>query len=145
MRRLPIVVLVVFVACGDSPTAPSAPQIPQVAGTYTGTLMWRDDFGPDERGSGRLVVTQADATVTIAGSLTFFGLTQEIAAANGTIDATGFFTMTGGGFHGIEDPECGRYISGAFSIVFSGRTLQLVQRIGTDYCGTVEISGTLSR
>ena len=146
MRRFaPLLLLVLLISCGDNPAAPSS--IPQVAGIYTGALrLLASDLGVDEPGSGRLEVTQAGSRVTIQGSMTFFGVQRELAAFTGTIDATGFFTQTGGGSLGdYEDPDCGSVITTSSTLTFTSGTMRIVERQRTDFCGNVEITGTLRR
>ena len=142
------ILALVSAGCGDdagSPTAPTAPQFPQVAGTYTGPLTVRVT-GDSLQGSARFNVAQAGAQLTITGSVTFLGETAQLPAITGTINATGFFTPTGGGVAGaVNDPDCGRITTTSATITFSGRTMRLVETASTQFCGNFEISGTLSR
>ncbi len=142
--------LVVSACGGDTPTAPSrpVPQIPQVAGTYTGSLQLSVpllDF--TETITARVNVVQAGSQITITGSTTISsGTTSGFAAITGTVDATGFFTLTGGGDDGGgEDSNCGTSSPSAYTITFSGNTLRYLEEVGTTLCGAVEISGTLTR
>ena len=152
MRR-PVAVVVlalVFVACGEgggSPTTPSS-RVPDVAGTYTGTL-----YLTSSRSSQRvpiqmrMVVVQSGSQLTITGSLSFDGRRLDLPAITGTINQTGFFTLTAGGFYGdtVDDPDCGRITPTSESLTFSGRTARYQETADTQYCGTLQISGTLTR
>ena len=141
--------LVVSACGGDTPTAPSpsVPQIPQVAGTYTGSLQFSApslDFTATT--PANVTVVQAGSQLTITGTLTFDGTPSEVPAITGTVNATGFFTATGGGSSlGEDDPTCGTLTPTAFTITFSGNTLRWVEQVGTSLCGNVELSGTLTR
>ena len=143
--------LVVSACGGDTtPTAPSrpVPQIPQVAGTYTGSLQFSVPLlDITETIRARVNVVQAGSQITITGSTTTSsGTTSGFAAITGTVDATGFFTLTGGGDDGSgEDSNCGTSSPTAYTITFSGNTLRYLEEVGTTLCGVVEISGTLTR
>ena len=141
--------LIVPACGGDTPTAPtpSVPQIPQVAGTYTGSLQFSApvlDFTVAI--PANMTVVQAGSQLTITGTITVDGTPSEIPAITGTVNATGFFTATGGGSSlGEDDPTCGTLTPTAFTITFSGNTLRWVEQVGTSLCGNVELSGTLTR
>ena len=146
-----VVALALFfvVACGDDsgPTAPSAPQFPQVAGAYTGPLTFKvPQLGADEQGTGMMNVVQSGAQVTITGSISFSFHMSEVPAITGTINQTGFFTPTAGGTTLTgEDPNCGEITSAASTITFSGRQMRIVETVGTQLCGSIELAGTLTR
>ena len=93
-----------------------------------------------------MTVVQAGSQLTITGTITVDGTPSEIAAITGTVNATGFFTATGGGSSlGEDDSTCGTLTPTAFTITFSGNTLRWVEQVGTSLCGNVELSGTLTR
>ena len=121
--------------------------VPQVAGTYTGPVVLRFvSLGTELEGSAQLTAVQSGAEVTVHGSVTFLGVTAEVAAFTGTINSTGFFTATENGVSGTSsDPTCGRYRPMRSSLTFSGREARLVENAGTDYCGNIHLSGTLTR
>ena len=94
----------------------------------------------------RIVVRQSGAQVTITGSLTFLGETLELPAITGTINATGFFTATAGGFAGtVDDPTCGRITTTSSSLTFTGRTARYTETANTQFCGTWNLSAVLTR
>ena len=75
--------------------------VPQVAGTYTGPVVLRFvSLGTELEGSAQLTAVQSGAEVTVHGSVTFLGVTAEVAAFTGTINSTGFFTTTENGVSG---------------------------------------------
>jgi hypothetical protein len=121
--------------------------VPQVAGTYTGPVVLRfPSLGTEFEGSARLTAVQSGAEVTVHGSLTLLGVTTEVTAFTGTINSTGFFTVTENGVSGTaSDPICGRYRPMGSSLTFSGREARLVENVGTDDCGNIHLSGTLTR
>lgn len=152
MRRLAVVVVLslVFVACdegGGSPASPSS-RVPDVAGTYTGTLHLTSSLGSQQVPlQMRMVVVQSGSQLTITGSVSFGGRRVELPAVTGTINQTGFFTLRSGGFYGntADDPECGRITTTSSSLTFSGRNARYQETANTQYCGTLQISGTLTR
>ena len=78
--------------------------------------------------------------------MTFFGETAELPAITGTINSTGFFTPTGGGFSSeAADPTCGTITTSSSTITFSGSSLRLVESASSEFCGTLSLSGTLTR
>ena len=89
---------------------------------------------------------QSGAEVTISGTVTLAGTTVEVTSFTGTINATGFFTAMDTGVSGtVSDETCGRYRPMSSSLTFSGREVRLVENAGSDYCGNVHLSGTLTR
>ncbi len=97
-------------------------------------------------GSASLTVVQSGSQLTITGSMTFFGETAELPAITGTINSTGFFTPTGGGFSSeAADPTCGTITTSSSTITFSGSSLRLVESASSEFCGTLSLSGTLTR
>lgn len=140
--------MVVVPACdGSGPTAPSA--YPDVAGAYSGTVVLRvGEPGQEEtvNGTMRIVVTQSDAQVTLDGSITFFGETEEIGPTAGTIDEAGEFTFPGdsGVGEALNDPDCGEH-SVTMSLVFSDATATFSQVVDTASCGQFRLDATLSK
>ena len=151
LRSVPTAVVVVclaLVACGEeSPTAPSTPQIPQVAGTYTGSLtLTALATGQRIPGSARMVVRQAGSQLTISGSITMLGLTTQITAVTGTINATGYFSLTSGGFTGTVDAgECGRLRPLNASLTFAGSTAEYIENLSSTGCGNFQVTASLTR
>ena len=143
-----LIVVLLAVGCdGGGPTAPSGPQYPQVAGTYTGPLTFSSSLLSTElTGSMRMTVVQSGAQITVNGSVTFLGETEELPAFTGTINETGFVTVTGGGFSGtVSDPDCGTIATTSGTLTFSGRTARIHETATTDFCGNFTLSGTLTR
>lgn len=147
-------VVVVLAACdGSSPVAPTpaAPQYPEVAGTYSGPLkVTADDPGGVQLtfdGTMRVVVTQSGAQVTMSGSITLYGETEELPATVGTIDEAGEFTFSGDELDNLtmDDADCGESELTSVSFVFSGRTATFSQTIETAECGDWHISATMTR
>ena len=90
-------------ACGDDePTGP----IPDVAGTYTGSFIVQFLLNQQGiQGSMQVVVAQAGESVTITGEIQAAGGAAEIPSVTGTLDATGFLELTGGGFSASVNEE----------------------------------------
>ena len=140
-----VVCLAIVSACGGSPSSPTS-QIPDVAGTYTGSLTWTADGAFVASIQARLTVVQAGAQLTVSGSLTLLGQTVQVAAVTGTVNATGFFTVSGGGFAGaVDDATCGTIRGTSASLTFSGNTARYVETDTTDFCGNWNFSGTLTK
>ena len=123
-------------ACGGgSPTSPSS-QFPNVAGTYTGPVKWTKNglvfyglYHPFVTMSGVMTVVQSSSQLTITGSWSFTGgpldgATKAFAAITGNVNATGFFTATGGGGAGRQlDPNCGLFTATSSTFTVSGNTV----------------------
>ena len=149
-RLLVILLLTLLITgCGDDggPVAPSPPQFPQVAGTYNGTLTLTFSLVSDTlTGSMRMVVVQAGSQLTITGSMMFLGETVELPAVTGTVNETGFFTVTAGGFSGtVSDETCGTLTTTSATLTFSGSTARITETATTEFCGNIQLSGTLTR
>ena len=144
-------VAVVLAGCGGdggSPVEP-APRYPQVAGTYTGpATITSHSTGLVVTGSGRAVVVQSGNQVTVNGSLTFDGVETVLPAVTGTINETGFFTLTATG--AVPGPptvtvECGVFTVTSQSLTFAGRSLTFEEGYQTTFCGALTIAATLTR
>lgn len=151
---LPGLVVVILAACdGSTPVAPTpaAPQYPEVAGTYSGPLMVtvddREGVQITFNGTMRLVATQSGAQVTLSGSITLYGETEELPATVGSINEAGEFTFSSDGFDDLttDDAECGETELTGVSLVFSGRTATFNQTIETAECGDWKVSATMTR
>ena len=106
-RRFALAAIVlVGAACGDDePTGP----IPDVAGTYNGSFIVQFLLNQQGvQGSMRVVVEQSGESVTITGEIDASGGTASIPAVTGTMDATGFLELTGGGFSASVNEELAR-------------------------------------
>jgi hypothetical protein len=127
----------------DSPSAAS--QAPNVAGTYLGPVTWMIDGAINGLYAMSLTVTQVGEQVTISGSMLIDGQNVSVPAMTGTVNATGFFTLTSGTWSAAYDPLCGnhRVIDG--SLTFSDRTALYVKHETTDFCGSWALSGTLAK
>ncbi len=143
----------VLPACGGdkgptspSQTGPTTPVFPNVAGTYTGALAFIADGVQLATGSGRMTVVQSGSQLTITGSMTFVGVTIQLPAITGNVNQTGFFSATSGGAaSSVTDPTCGIITTTSSTLTFSGSTARYVENATTDFCGTLQISGTLTR
>jgi len=132
-----------LVGCNESPSAAS--QIPNVAGMYTGPVTMTVDGTIAGLNAMSLTVTQVGEQVSITGSMLAAGQTVVLPAMNGTVNATGFFTLTSGSWTSEYDALCGnhRLIDG--SLTFSDRNAQYVKHEATDFCGSWALTGTLTR
>ena len=140
-----LTVLLLTSACGESPTDPSS-QIPNVAGTYTGPITLSSAGRTLATGTARMTVVQAGAQLTITGSVAFSGATFQITAVTGTINRTGFFTPSRRSFtNRVTDPTCGTITPVDASLTFAGNTARYVENSTTDFCGPLQLSGTLRR
>ena len=142
-----VVAAVIVIAACDDMTGAGAAGVPSVAGTYSGPVVLRfPDLAVETTGSARLTVVQSGAEVTISGSLTLAGVTTEVTAFTGRINATGFVSVTESGVTGTaSDATCGRYYPVSGSLTFAGGQARLVENVTTDYCGNIHLSGTLTR
>lgn len=142
-RTAPAWLILLAVACSD----PTGPSFPDVAGTYTGTVTLSLSGGGSVDGSMSMVVAQSDEQLTITGSITFLGETTQLPAITGTINETGFFTATAGGFSGStsSDPQCGTWTPTSSTLTFSGGTARLQESASSPFCGTLNLFGTLTR
>jgi len=139
------VLLLSGTACGDDePTGP----IPDVAGTYSGSfivqfLLQRQVM----QGSMQVVVEQAGESVTITGEIQAERGAASLPAVTGTLDATGFLELTGGGFAASVNEEafCGPMRTLSSTVRFFGRSAEVSEHADTDRCGRVILSGSLAR
>ena len=93
-----------------------------------------------------MVVVQAESQLTISGSMTLDGMTVQLPAVTGTINETGLFTATAGGFSTSAVPDtCGTITPTSSTLTFSGSTAQLHESATTDFCGTLTLDATLTR
>lgn len=146
----PVILLLLTAACDSSPAAPSSTRTPDVAGSYTGAFSIRSStLGPlSEDLDVRLVVSQAGSQLTITGSASLGGQTTQLPPLLGAVNSTGSFRFTvGGSGNGdiLRDRRCGETAPTGGSITFSGRTLRYVETHQSEFCGNIEISGTLTR
>ena len=131
-------------ACGDDePTGP----IPDVAGTYTGSFIVQFLLNQQGiQGSMLVVVEQAGESVTLTGEIQAAGAAASIPAVTGTLDATGFLELTGGGFSASVNEEfCGPTRTLSSTVRFFGRSAEVSEHADTDFCGRVILSGSLAR
>ena len=142
-RTAPAWLILLVVACSSDPTGPS---FPDVAGTYTGTVTLSLSDAGSVDGSMSMVVAQSGEQLTITGSITFLGETTQLPAITGTINETGFFTATAGGFSGTaSDPQCGTWTTTSSTLTFSGGTARLQESASSPSCGNLNLFGTLTR
>ena len=131
-------------ACGDDePTGP----LPEVAGTYSGSFIVQVLLNRQAiPGSMQIVVEQAGESVTITGEIQAVGGTAEIPSVTGTLDATGFLELTGGGFSdSVNEEFCGPTRTLSSTVRFFGRSAEVSEHADTDFCGRVILSGSLTR
>ena len=144
-RRFALAAIVlVGAACGDDePTGP----IPDVAGTYNGSFIVQFLLNQQGvQGSMRVVVEQSGESVTITGEIDASGGTASIPAVTGTMDATGFLELTGGGFSASVNEEfCGPTRTLSSTVRFFGGSAEVSEHADTDFCGRVILSGSLTR
>lgn len=132
----------VTLACGIT-----GPSYPDVAGTYSGPLTVTSTLVSGSfTGTMTMNVVQVDDQITVTGSVTFMGDTDQLPAITGTINETGFFTATAGGSApSTSDPECGITTTTASTLSFSGRSARFHQTISTTYCGGLSFDADLTR
>lgn len=144
-RRFALAAIVlVGAACGDDElTGP----IPDVAGTYTGSFIVQFLLNQQGvQGSMRVVVEQSGESVTLTGEIEASGGTASIPAVTGTLDATGFLELTGGGFSASVNEEfCGPTRTLSSTVRFFGGSAEVSEHADTDFCGRVILSGSLTR
>ena len=149
INLLALVVIVLLPACNDSsPAAPS--QYPDVAGAYSGPLVLTAVVNPDDsetlNGTMRLVVTQSGSQVTLNGTITILGTTEEIPPTVGTIDGDGEFTFPGDDFQGaMPDPGCGEVRVTSITLVFLDGMAIFNQVFETTECGDLTVAATMTR
>ena len=134
---------VITLACGGI----TGPSFPDVAGSYSGPLTVTSTLVAGSfTGTMTMTVVQADDQITVTGSTTFMGETQQLPAITGTINETGFFTATAGGSAPPSpDPDCGILTTTASTLSFAGRTARFHQTISTTHCGGLSFDAELTR
>ncbi|MYN65479.1 MAG: hypothetical protein F4X11_10685 [Acidobacteria bacterium] len=147
MPRLLLGLAIVVAACdGSSPAAPSP--YPDVAGAYSGTVVLVvDELGQEPiNGTMRIDVTQSGSQVTVSGSMSLFGETEEIGTVTGTINEAGEFMFPGDSFvsEAANDPDCGEH-GVTMSLVFSDGTATFGQVVETAECGQFRLNATLTK
>ncbi len=131
-------------ACGEGePTGP----IPEVAGSYGGSYLVQFLLNSQAlRGGLSVTVEQVGERVTLSGEIEASGGTVSIAPVTGTLDATGFLELTGGGFsESINEEFCGGTRTLSSTVRFLGANAELSEHADTDFCGRVILSGSLTR
>ena len=111
-------------------------------------MLVADESGREEtiNGTMRIEVTQSGSQVTVSGSITFFGETEEIEPISGTINEAGEFMFPGDGLvaETMNDPDCGEH-SVTMSLVFSDGTATFTQVVETTGCGQFHVNATLTK
>lgn len=117
-----------------------------LAGRYTGELTVSGEGGTV---SGLMTVTveQSGNQVTMSGTIQLLGQSLTLAAITGTVNNTGFFTLTGGGYSGSYDnPDCGEVTGFSVSInFFENESLEIVENYVYQQCGRLSIRAVLQR
>lgn len=117
-----------------------------LAGTYTGELTV-STAELNLSGSMTATVEQSGSQVTLSGSVQLLGQRQTLATITGTVNNTGFFTLSGGEYSGsFDDPECGTLTGFRESINFSqnGR-LEFLETYDYELCGRISARAVLQR
>lgn len=142
-KLLTVAMCAVALACAGI----TGPNYPDVAGTYRGPLTVTSTITPGSiTGTMIMTVVQAGDQLTITGSVTFLDETSQLPAITGTINETGFFTVTAGGSSPREShPECGSMTTTSSTLNFSDQTARFHQSVSTTYCGSLSFDATLTR
>lgn len=92
-------------------------------------------------------VEQSEKQVTLSGTVQLLGRSTSFAAITGTVNNTGFFTLTGGGYSGsLDDPNCGEVTGFSESInFFDNESLEIVENYTYQLCGVVSLKAVLHR
>ena len=143
-------VVVLLPACNNSSPAAPTPAIPDVAGAYSGPLVFTVAVDPDNtqtlNGTMRLVATQSGSQVTLNGTITIFGDTEELPPTVGRINEDGEFTFSDDDFEGVmTDPECGESRLSRMTLVFMDSMAVFEQVIETTDCGNFTVASTMAR
>ena len=117
------------------------------AGTYKGTgtyvYNWLDASISVDMS---IRVIQSGNEVTITGSVTAQGQTTQLDAITGTVNSTGFLTVTGNGtYDGLEIPGCGAVTPVSGSLVFSSGSVRVTESANVSNCGLLSFSATLRK
>ncbi len=117
-----------------------------LAGRYTGELTV-SAFGESVSGFIIVNVEQSGNQVTLSGTIQLLGSSEPFAAFTGTVNNTGFFTLTGGGYSGTRnDPDCGALTGFSESInFFENESLEFVENYNYQLCGAVSLKAVLHR
>ncbi len=139
-----LILLAGILASCDS--AEDDPWYLSLAGRYTGELTV-SSVGASLSGSMTVTVEQSGSQVTLSGTIQLLGQSQRLAAITGTVNNTGFFTPTGGGYSGsYDDPECGAVTGFSESInFFENGTLEFVENYDYQQCDALSIRAELHR
>ena len=96
-------------------------------------------------GTMRLVATQSGSQVTLNGTITIFGTTEELPPTVGMINEDGEFTFSDD-FEGVmTDPECGESRLTRMTLVFMDSTAVFEQVVETTDCGNFTVTATMAR
>lgn len=157
MREWPIwisnilALVVLLPACDSSPAAPTTTQYPDVAGTYSGPLVAEAvlEAGLTQtlNGTMRIVVTQSGPEVTVSGSFTLLGETEEIPPYTGRINEAGEFTFPDDIFEdgALNNSDCGEITVTSMSIAFSSDTATFTYASETAACGDFNFRATMTK
>lgn len=136
--------LIMVLAACDSTEAD--PWYLSLEGRYTGELTVSSAAG-SVSGSMTVNVEQSGEQVTLSGTVQLLGQSRAFAAITGTVNNTGFFTLTGGGYSGsLDDPNCGEVTGLSESINFiENESLEIVENYTYQVCGMVSLKAVLHR
>ena len=117
-----------------------------LAGRYTGDVIVSDQE-VSITGTMIINVEQSGDQVTLSGTIQLLGQSSTFAAFTGTVNNTGFFTLTGGGYSGtLEDPDCGEVTGFSESIkFFENESLEIVENYVYQLCGEESFKAVLHR
>ena len=93
-----------------------------------------------------IVVAQTGESVSITGEVQASGTAASLPAVTGTLDATGFLELTGGGFSAsVNEQFCGPTRTLSSTVRFFGRNAEVSEHADTDFCGRIILSRSLTR
>ena len=139
-----VVLLIGFLPSCDS--TEDDPWYLNLAGRYTGELTITTVA---ESVSGFMTVTveQSGDQVTLSSTVHLLGQSLPLAAITGTVNSTGFFTLTGGGYSGsFDSPDCGAATVLSESInFFENESLEIVVNYTYESCSAESLKAVLHR
>ena len=94
-----------------------------------------------------ITVVQVGDELTITGyAVGPTGTRVELTPLTGTVSATGYFNIANPlSPIPTNDPDCGAVRTTSIVITFSGTTLRYVESNQSNYCGLIQVQGTLTR
>lgn len=131
-----IIVCLVLVSCDSNNSG-----VPNVEGVYQG-LMTFEGLGTTDDVNTTWNVIQHGDQVTITGTQDG----ESTPALTGTVNETGFLTITaGGGARSWQHSLCGQIRVTSSTAVFSAQNVQVQEEAVSSNCGSFSLSGVLVR